>query len=238
MAACRQIPSPAPFGKPAIPVHQRTKRYNEFNAGTSVAKEGVLNDRLIANLNDEKSTRQKLATALFEMCRQKPFDKITVGDIVSECGVSRKTFYNHFENIDALVAWILQNEAERAKSLFKHGATKEEATQKVIDWFVFYQDNREFLKNIFMNDRDGACQKALYNSILDDLVYQVSHCIGTPGEVPDDLMGQIRFYANGIMYAAIQYVTNDELAKTPVEYTGRVVAEAMSIPLQKAYGWL
>ena len=56
-------------------------------------------------------TKQALAESLKKFMRQKPFSKITVTEIVADCGVNRKTFYYHFEDIYALLRWIFEQEA-------------------------------------------------------------------------------------------------------------------------------
>ena len=43
-------------------------------------------------------TKKALFDALGKLLREKPFDKITVSDIVILAGVTRKTFYNHYQD--------------------------------------------------------------------------------------------------------------------------------------------
>ena len=45
------------------------------------------------------NTKKALAAALKELMTKKPLSKITVSDIISVCGVNRKTFYYHFQDI-------------------------------------------------------------------------------------------------------------------------------------------
>lgn len=54
--------------------------------------------------------KQRLAGALEEILAEKPFPKITVGDIVDLCGVNRKTFYYHFTDIHALLCWMFHEQ--------------------------------------------------------------------------------------------------------------------------------
>ena len=54
------------------------------------------------------STKEALGNALKKMLSVKPIDKITVKDLVEECGVNRQTFYYHFADIYALMDWTLE----------------------------------------------------------------------------------------------------------------------------------
>ena len=55
-------------------------------------------------------TRQQLSDALKEQMKKKPLNKITVNDLVTACGMNRKTFYYHFEDIYALLKWTLEQD--------------------------------------------------------------------------------------------------------------------------------
>ena len=44
----------------------------------------------------------KIANALRTLSKQKSIDKITVKDLVELCGISRQTFYYHFQDILAV----------------------------------------------------------------------------------------------------------------------------------------
>ena len=44
-------------------------------------------------------TKKAMVDAFVRILKGKPFEKITISDITSECGVSRMTFYYHFEDI-------------------------------------------------------------------------------------------------------------------------------------------
>ena len=63
------------------------------------------------------NTKKTLAHALKMLLEKKPLSKITVSDIIRECGLNRKTFYYHFQDIHDLLKWMLNQEAiERVKS--------------------------------------------------------------------------------------------------------------------------
>ena len=57
------------------------------------------------------NTKKMLADSLKKFMEKKPLSKITVSDIVKDCGVNRKTFYYHFKDINHLFKWIIEMEA-------------------------------------------------------------------------------------------------------------------------------
>lgn len=51
-------------------------------------------------------TKRLIADTLKELCKNKSFDKISVGEIASASHVNRQTFYYHFEDKYDLLKWI------------------------------------------------------------------------------------------------------------------------------------
>lgn len=56
------------------------------------------------------STKYTLAASFKELMAQKPFQKISVGDICDLCGMNRKSFYYHFKDKYDLTNWIFIHE--------------------------------------------------------------------------------------------------------------------------------
>ena len=52
-------------------------------------------------------SKEAIAEAFLILLDEKPFNKITVKDIVEKCGVNRNTFYYHFQDIPTLLEQIL-----------------------------------------------------------------------------------------------------------------------------------
>ena len=57
------------------------------------------------------NTKKLLAESLKKLMDKKPLSKITISEIINDCGVNRKTFYYHFVDIYDLLKWILDQEA-------------------------------------------------------------------------------------------------------------------------------
>lgn len=61
-------------------------------------------------------TKRAIRASFLKLLNERPLNKITVKDIVEDCGINRNTFYYHFSDIPALIDAIVQ---EEAAELFK-----------------------------------------------------------------------------------------------------------------------
>ena len=59
-------------------------------------------------------TQKAIKASFVKLLNQRPFDKITVKDIVEDCGINRNTFYYYYQDIYALLEEILEDEAVSA----------------------------------------------------------------------------------------------------------------------------
>ena len=55
-------------------------------------------------------TKRAITESFMKLINQVPFDKITVKDIVEDCGVNRNTFYYHYQDIYSVLEWIVETE--------------------------------------------------------------------------------------------------------------------------------
>lgn len=51
--------------------------------------------------------KEIIARSAIDLLTKKQVKKLTVKDIVEECGITRQTFYYHFEDIPDLIRWML-----------------------------------------------------------------------------------------------------------------------------------
>lgn len=89
------------------------------------------------------NTKKTIASSLKKLMEKKPLSKITVSEIVADCNINRKTFYYHFEDIRALLKWILEQEAVEVVKNFDLLLDYEEAINFVMD----YVENNKHLLN-------------------------------------------------------------------------------------------
>lgn len=91
------------------------------------------------------NTKKMLSSSLKKFMLKKPLSKITVSEIVADCGINRKTFYYHFEDISDLLKWTLEQEAFDIVKKFDliHD------TEEVISFVLTYvEENKHILQCI------------------------------------------------------------------------------------------
>ena len=94
-------------------------------------------------------TKFFLAESLKELSQKKSVDKITVKEIVKNCGLTPPTFYNHFHDKYALIEWIYSSAAEKIMSrIGTDGYTWRDTLADAINYFFA---NRDFLNNLIVN---------------------------------------------------------------------------------------
>ena len=91
-------------------------------------------------------TKVALASALRQMMMIKPIDKITVKDIVEICGVNRQTFYYHFDDVDDLLEWVFEDDAER---VLPKEVVYDRWLEDVMTFMDYLESNSVFTLNVY-----------------------------------------------------------------------------------------
>lgn len=90
-------------------------------------------------------TKQELSATLKRLMESKPINRITIRELVESCGVNRKTFYYHFEDIYALLKWTLEQEALLLFDKYDLVHDNSKALEFVLD---YVGENLAMLQNI------------------------------------------------------------------------------------------
>lgn len=102
--------------------------------------------------------------AFFLLLKEKDLEKITVSDVIKKAGIVRSTFYNHYENIPALVTAIEDKTIDDIFSLMKtfHPKDDKDICKSFFETICDYTRNNPFLANLLRSPRgDKFFEKAL-----------------------------------------------------------------------------
>lgn len=102
--------------------------------------------------------------AFFLLLKEKDIEKITVSDIIKKAGIVRSTFYNHYENIPALVTAIEDKTIQDIFSLMEtfHPKNDRDVCKSYFSTICDYTMTNPFLANLLRSPRgDVFFEKAM-----------------------------------------------------------------------------
>lgn len=114
--------------------------------------------------------KKAIRESFIKLVNEMPFDKITVKDIVEDCGVSRNTFYYHYQDIYELLREIFETETARVlESSFDYESWQEAFLQAT----AFALENRKGIYHIYNSIKRKEIEDYLYTvtgKIMTDFV--------------------------------------------------------------------
>lgn len=96
-----------------------------------------------------KTAKEILADSFLELAGTKNVDKITVREIVDNCGYSTATFYRQFKDKYDLIAWEAATRTAEIKD--KVGTGSYVWRDTLLDGARFYHSRKEYLANLLMH---------------------------------------------------------------------------------------
>ena len=84
----------------------------------------------------EDERKKRIADSARRLIVEKKWKRLTVTDIVRECGITRQTFYYHFDGIPELIRWMIEREADQFIECVKKEKMPEEKLKQLILIFV------------------------------------------------------------------------------------------------------
>lgn len=142
----------------------------------------------------QKDTKRLIFDTFIDLLKKKPFDRITVKDIVDTCEINRNTFYYYYSDIYDLLEEVFTRELNKLVEAHREGKSWAEAFIKIA--YVAY-DNKKIINNIcasrsfdyLLNYMHKVCEK-----IMVELVQRVAEGMQCPEE-------DIEFIASFYEYA-------------------------------------
>lgn len=166
-------------------------------------------------MSDSLITKKAMANSLKELMRKKSLEKITVSDIVQNCGLNRQTFYYHFKDKYDLVNWIYHSEIVTKISPVPDGEDWSSVMLNVLNIMrkekVFYISSLSLDRHSFLYDYMFRATRDMLIQIIEQLAVQDKLNM----EVADrNFIAE--FYTYGLVGMVIQWAKSG-MAETPSE---------------------
>ena len=91
-------------------------------------------------------TKQAIKASFMKLLSQKPLSKISVRDIVEDCGINRNSFYYHFQDIPSLLGEIVAEQTDELIRQYPSISSVEECFSVA---FHTARENRRAVMHIF-----------------------------------------------------------------------------------------
>ena len=161
--------------------------------------------------------KYRLAEAMKTCMRTMPVEKITVKEIVQECGTTRQTFYRYFLDKYDLINWYFDKILLESFEHMGEGTTVYEGLCKK---FQYIEEEKLFFKAAFRNDQQNCLREHDFQLILAFYTRQIEEKTKEP--ISENLRFLLEMYCQGSIYMTVQWVlgerksTPQEMAKTLV----------------------
>lgn len=145
------------------------------------------------------TTKTDLEKALKKIMLQKPFDKITISDLTTECGISRMAFYYHFKDIYDLIEWCCEADGRKALQGKKTYDTWQEGLLRVFEAVL---ENKPFVLNAYRSLERERIENYLNNltyGLLEGVVEEQAKDLPIPEEDKEFIAGFYKYSFVGIM---------------------------------------
>lgn len=162
-------------------------------------------------MSDSFITKKAIASALKELCRTKPFEKISIADITSVCHLNRQTFYYHFQDKYELLSWIYYYEEFAG---IAEGISFSNWSERIGQLLMTMRQEKSFFMNT-IGEREHTFQNYLLG-ITRTLFQEAIGRLDRIGALSaDQKKFDAEFYAYGITGVILSWTENG--MKTPPE---------------------
>lgn len=180
-----------------------------------------------------QQAKQAIRQSFIKLLNEKPFDKISVKDIVEDCNINRNTFYYHYQDIFALVEDILRIESEKN---LKKDISFISWQEDFIQAMDFALQNKRLILHL-KNSRHKDELNRYFFKIADDLMYRFVKHQAEGMEVSErDIKLIANFYTHGVVGIIYGWLS-DNMSYDPesmIRRTGQLLDGNIGISLKRA----
>ena len=106
--------------------------------------------------------KRMIGETFMEMVRRRGLDKVTVKDLVAECGVSRQTFYYHFQDLMEVVEWAVQRRMDEALAR----SLEMDSEREVMKFFLTdAAENSQMISRMLNSQRREQMERILVDGV-------------------------------------------------------------------------
>ncbi len=149
------------------------------------------------------TTKLALEASLKKLLQHKSIDKITIGDLTADCGISRMSFYYHFKDIYDLAEWVCLEDGKRALQGKKTYDTWQEGMLQI---FEAVSENKPFILNVYRGIGREKIENYLYKLTFHLIAGVVEEKCVESGLMQEDKAFIAEFYKYGFVGIMLDWI--------------------------------
>ena len=174
------------------------------------------------------NVKPMIADAFLKLSMEKNIDKITVKDIVDECGISRQSFYYHFQDILEVIEWS----AEQAFQKLLARSMETDNEEAVFQDFIAAADEASAMLRKLLNSQKREQVERLMVRAVRTYLQEMIRRKGPITDIPyEDAETALSFCTYGIVGLLLEYCEKKDVDRAQLArqmyrlLTGRVAAK-------------
>lgn len=151
-------------------------------------------------------TKEAIKRSFWKLLEERPLSQITVKDVAETCGISRNSFYYHFDDIPTLLTEIVTENADHI--IAQHAAVNslEDCLEAAVQ---FALQNKRALMHVYRSINRDICEQYLMKICHYVIVAYADTVFGALPVRPEDKDIVIRFYQCELFGQIIEWMNHD-----------------------------
>lgn len=150
-------------------------------------------------------TENAIKASFLKLLNERPLNKITVKDIVTDCGINRNSFYYHFEDIPALIEEIIKEESDRIINQYPSISSFEECLNISVE---FALNNKKAIYHIYNSVNRDIFERHLWEACRYVVTTYINTAFGKYDVSPEDKEIIVKYYKCEIFGQVSEWLAN------------------------------
>jgi len=146
-----------------------------------------------------RRTRDALGDALLALIQEKPFDDVTVQEVLDRAGIGRSTFYAHFQDKDDLFLSDLGEFLEMISTLLLRGHEVSNRIAPVREFFAHVAENRHLHSALFASGKLRDFQEMAQEYFARAIDLRLAELPSSRGFTPAQRTAMAQAYAGALL---------------------------------------
>lgn len=178
----------------------------------------------------KRKTAKEILTASFqEIAAEKAIDKITIQEIVDNCGYSSATFYRHFKDKYDLIAWEYAGAV--AEIVDQTDSDDYQWKQTLYDGARLYNENRDYLLNLLQNTSGHDSFMRYMTEINSAALEKYILSVNGNRKLTHEEMMYVKIYCHSIVGLACDWILGE--INTTLDEIAKVYENSIPEPIKK-----